>query len=140
MRSRFGLLLILTTAAVGCGGPPSDQPSLVAVTGSATLDDAPLVGASVSFSPVDGTRGASGQTDEEGKFILSYAGYGGCPIGTCKVEFSTRREIQDEYGGTVGMEPETIPDRYNTTTELTADVTADGENNFSFELTGKLPE
>lgn len=137
---RVFLLFVVALTVVGCGGPPSDQPSLVAVAGSATLDGAPLVGASVSFSPVDGTRGASGQTNEEGKFILSYAGYEGCPIGKCKVEFSTRREIQDEYGGTVGMDPETIPDRYNSTTELTADVTADGENNFAFELTGKLPK
>jgi len=48
----------------GCGGKPAGYPDTAPVNGTITLDGAPLEGASVSFSPVDG-RSSSGKTDAQ---------------------------------------------------------------------------
>jgi len=139
--SRLCCLALFGSASLllaGCGGAPDDRPELADVTGVVTLDGEPVDGASVAFSPKSGMRGASGQTNAEGEFKLSYASTMGCPLGEHTVEISTRREIQDEYGGVAGMEPETIPPQYRgNSTTLTAEVTADGENHFVFDLTSK---
>ena len=60
---------------------PDDMPELAEASGTVTMDGKPLVGASVSFAPTSGNRGASGRTDEQGKFFLSYGGNDGCPLG-----------------------------------------------------------
>lgn len=130
-------MLVLSLGLLcGCGGAPDDQPDLSKVTGRVTLDGKPVPQASVSFQPVSGKRGASGSTDADGNFVLSYSKSTGCPLGEHVVEISTRREIQDEYGGVMGMEPETIPEKYRgNETVLTATVREGEENHFNFDLT-----
>ncbi len=138
LRPCCGLALLATAALLvaGCSSAPDDRPELAEVTGVVTLDGKPVPKASVAFSPTNGMRGASGQTNEAGEFELSYAACMGAPLGEHTVEISTRREIQDEFGGVAGMEPETIPAQYRgNDTTLTATVTADGENHFVFDLT-----
>ena len=49
---RLAVILLLSIA--GCSG--GDQPRLGAVHGTVTLDDAPLAGAMVVFTPADGGR------------------------------------------------------------------------------------
>lgn len=68
------LVPVLCIAAVGCGGSSEPAPELVAVTGTVTFKSEPLVGASVSFVPRDGTpgTGAYGVTDESGKYTLTH--------------------------------------------------------------------
>lgn len=54
----------------GCGGG-SDAPELGQVTGTVTLDDKPLEGATVTFMP-ENSRASSGTTDASGKYVLTY--------------------------------------------------------------------
>lgn len=135
---RLFALALVSAVVVGCGGAPDDAPALVSATGTILMDGEPLADASVSFSPVSGDRGASGRTDAEGKFILSYGGSDGCPLGEHTVSVSTREMILDEYGGVEGMKEETIPVRYNSQSKLKATVDPDASlNDFTFELESK---
>jgi hypothetical protein len=57
----------LLVLIVGCG---PTGPVVIPVTGTVTLDGAPVVKASVMFQPVAGGNPAIGETDAEGKFSL----------------------------------------------------------------------
>lgn len=63
-----GVLSLLFLSA--CGS--SDRPPLARVSGTVTLDDKPLEGARVTFTPAEG-RPSTGTTDSEGKYELQYA-------------------------------------------------------------------
>ena len=65
---RIGLCVCLL-AAVGCNTGPKVTP----VTGKVTLDNTPLAGATVSFSPVKGGTGSAavGTTDASGVYKLT---------------------------------------------------------------------
>ena len=91
-----------------------------------TLDGKPLVGAVVSFEPASGKRQSTCSTDANGDYVLKY--------------------IRDDLGGPVGKNTvrisklltrdpasEVVPQKYNSKTILTAEVTK-GENEFNFEL------
>lgn len=130
--------LTIVVLVSGCGGAPDDMPELADASGTVTMDGKPLAGASVSFAPASGNRGASGRTDEEGRFVLSYGANDGCPLGEHKVSVSTREMLLDEYGGVNGMKEESVPVKYNARTTLTATVTEDSEINvFEFALDSK---
>lgn len=73
------LLAVLLAGAAGCGVRKSP------VNGVVTLDGQPVANASVLFMSEDGSVPASGATDAEGKFSLSYAGESGIPHGNYKV-------------------------------------------------------
>ena len=128
------LTLNLILVISGCGGSNSD---LREVTGKVTLDDRPLSGASVDFYPVGEGSSASGFTDENGEYQLSFsASEEGAPIGEYTVSISKERDEEDDEGDNDPDEGdiETLPHRYNEDTELTAKVTADGPNQFNFPL------
>src|SRR4051812_41309923 len=59
----------LVALLCGCG---QTDPSLVAVSGTATINDRPLANATVTFIPKDGTPGFGGvgKTDTAGKYKL----------------------------------------------------------------------
>ncbi len=58
--------------ATGCPGGNTSNLNTVKVSGTVTLDGAPLPGATVTFSPKsDGVRAAFGTTDENGRFTLT---------------------------------------------------------------------
>ena len=79
--------------ALLCGCSPSD-PSLVAVSGTVTLNDQPLANATVTFIPKDGTPGVGGvgKTDAGGKYTLtgSRDDAAGIPPGEYRVVVSKR--------------------------------------------------
>ncbi|MEQ8638169.1 hypothetical protein [Gimesia maris] len=118
----YFLFIVSLTA---CGGGGIAPPELGQVTGKVTLDGAPLTDASVTFMP-EKVRASSSMTDSEGKYDLVY--------------------IRDEKGAAIGPhkvvvsklvnEKEVIPEKYNSETELTADVKP-GANEFNFDLTSK---
>lgn len=125
----------------GCGGV-SDQPDLGLVTGTVTMDGAPLTGVQVTFQPDDG-RPAIGTTNADGKYKLTYIrNTPGCKVGHNKVEIGVAEgedeNVAQSEGETTapkmtksGKPP--IPARYNSKTELEADVKP-GENTFDFDL------
>lgn len=130
----------------GCGGK-SDQPELGRVTGTVTLDGAPLGGVAVVFHPDNG-RPARGRTNAEGKYELTYIGNTpGSKIGNNRVEIAPNEEGEEDSGDAGDTENTgaakrptrgkiEIPARYNIKSELKADVKP-GENVFDFKLDSK---
>lgn len=134
-RIRF-LFPLLCLISVGCSDTPSDQPDLGTVTGTVTMDEKPLAGVMVVFSPEEG-RSSMGTTDDAGKYELVYVGdTKGAKIGTHKISIATAQSDSSEEEGGAGAAPfkETIPAKYNTKSTLTEEVKA-GENVFDFQLT-----
>mgnify|MGYP003662987241 CR=1 FL=1 len=131
LRETF-LLCTLFLTIVGCGGQAGDQPDLGSVTGTVTLDEKPLAGVVVVFSPEKG-RSSVGTTDSDGKYELIYVGdTKGANIGTHKISITTALgETADEGAAPV---KETIPAKYNTQTTLTEEVKA-GDNVIDLKLT-----
>jgi hypothetical protein len=70
MRHLLSLLLVSTFLLAGCG---PKGPTIIPVTGTVTLDGAPVAGASVMFKPIGEGAGnpAMGETDSQGKFRLT---------------------------------------------------------------------
>lgn len=129
--------LWMCCAAIGCGGgTPSDQPELGNVSGIVTLDGKPLEKAMVAFIPEKGSP-SYGTTDADGNYTLSYtADADGAVLGKHSVRITTFREGgEDEEGNSTERVPERVPEKYNTKTELTADVKA-GSNTVDLKLDG----
>jgi hypothetical protein len=132
-------LLTLCFSFTGCGGGGSDQPDLGLVKGTVTFEGAPLAGASVTFMP-DSGRPASATTDSAGNYELVYIrDTKGCKIGHNKVEITSvveggnEMEAEGDDATPAEATKEKLPAKYNTNTELEADVKA-GENTFNFDL------
>ncbi|WP_417848391.1 hypothetical protein [Thalassoglobus sp.] len=135
MRFACCLTLGFVTLLCGCGGGVTDQPNLGRVTGVITLDDEPLSGAVVVFTPESG-RSSMGETNEDGQYELVYIrDTKGATIGTHSVTISK----QEAPAGANPNEPdagspaELVPARYNSATTLTAEVKAEG-NEIDFPL------
>jgi len=116
-------LLMPVACLVGCGD--SSGPELGKVSGTVTLDGAPLAGATVEFHPQgEGVRPSFGATDADGGYELMF--------------------LRDKPGAPVGMNtvmitvdpPQEVPAKYNKSSELTADVKS-GSNQFDFNLTSE---
>ena len=130
--------------AAGCGGPPAADYGgigLAQVSGTVTLDGAPLGGAVVRFHD-PGARGkyAYGQTDAGGFYTMHFnSEAAGVLPGPKEVVISTAATGPEVRGG---GGPERVPARYNRDTELTAVVEQDGSHTFDFALTsgGELAE
>jgi len=119
-RQLFALFLTLGLLS-GCG---PDGPALGEVSGTVTRDGRPLDGATVIFQPELG-KASFGRTDQEGRYELRYSKDSkGAIVGRHVVEVRLA-------GDSTPIEP--LPPRYNTQTELTADVKK-GRNQVDFEL------
>lgn len=146
-RIKFAFLcMTLMLFTIGCGGgAPNDRPDLGTVSGKVTLDGKPAPNVIVTFYPDEG-RPSSGKTDDSGMYTLQYtADSPGAKVGNHKVQISVPETTTGEEGGEGGeaepaeaMPPDwvKIPAKYNTETELTAQVEA-GENTKDFELTSQ---
>ena len=125
----IALLLFVTLVFSGC----SDNRAPAKVTGTITLDGKPLVGATVTFTPDDGSRISQAMTNAEGWYELRFtAQLKGATVGTHRVAVqSGDLEVPMEAGAS--YVPETIPKKYNTETELTATLKS-GNNVVNFDL------
>ncbi|MCH5372923.1 MAG: carboxypeptidase-like regulatory domain-containing protein [Planctomycetes bacterium] len=120
------LLSMLGMAAIlaGCGGGSN----LSTVTGTVTMDGAPVEAASVAFTPEEGSQ-SFGVTDASGHYELYFAGdTKGAVTGKHTVRITTPSPSEDDPRQYVQ-----IPARYNTETELTATVEK-GSNTIDFAL------
>jgi hypothetical protein len=123
MPARVCLLVLLSGLWIlpGCG--KSDRPELGEVEGVVTMDGKPLANVIIVFKPEKG-RPATGQTNSEGKYTLSYrAGVSGSKVGPTDVSF--------EYP--IGGSGPALPARYSTRSELKAEVKP-GRNKLDFAL------
>ena len=121
-------LLLTTIALSGCG---KSNLSVAPVSGTVTLDGAPLAAASVMFLPKDGGRPSNGVTNAQGRYILEYSMKElGAKVGPCTVRITT--ESRSDDGKTT---KELVPKRYRT---APLEVQVESKSNtIDFPLTSK---
>jgi hypothetical protein len=128
---RYGILSLMTIIVLGLSGCEKG-PKLVPVTGTVTLDGKPVETAGLLFLPVDssGTPG-NGETDAQGRFQLKTRSQVGAQVGKYYVGI-----VKSVYSNS--PKPKWLtPQKYSDakTSGLTAEVTADGKNDFEFKMT-----
>ncbi|MBN72552.1 MAG: hypothetical protein CME32_25140 [Gimesia sp.] len=124
------LLLSALLLLVGCGGI-SDAPDRRVVTGTVTLDGAPLEGGVIRFRPLPEGPIAAGKI-RDGKYEVTNKG--GVPIGKQRVEIKGAPILPaDTAGMSLGeIDAATkpaipVPDKYHKNSELEADIEAGGD-------------
>lgn len=125
MRTSFALLLVLLVSfgAAGC----SDD-GFAEVSGSVTLDGAPLPEGEILFiAPDNGSAPTAGKITN-GRFTVR-ASYG-----TKKVQINATRDTGRKEIDGWPIRESIIPEEYNSRTGLTADVQSGGRNEFTFDL------
>jgi len=93
---RFSLVSSLSSAVLilvimGCGGGGAEQPDLVPVSGTVTMDGQPAADVGVMFFPTGVTRGTTfyANTDSSGRYELKASnGQKGAPVGEYNVTCS----------------------------------------------------
>jgi hypothetical protein len=130
------------------------QPETVPVSGAVTYQGEPVAGAQVSFMAPEAARAAFGKTDAQRRFRLStYGTNDGAVIGTHTLTVSKPEETvtgagmspDDPDGGyaaamaQAAQQPTVkgaLPEKYGSpnTSDLRAEVTRDGPNEFTFAL------
>lgn len=156
VRSLAIFLGVGVLSVVGCssdsGSTTGSMPRLKPVSGTITMDGKPLEGAVLTFLPVD-EKGSMcvGETDEAGKYKLSFVGMPGCAPGDYQVMMSYKTGT-DGNVVTLGMQSalvlpkvafnavERMPKDYAPgTTVLKAKVPEEG-GVIDFDLKGPLLE
>jgi hypothetical protein len=112
----------------GCGGGDGPRP----VSGTVTLDGQPLPSGEILFEYEDTSKSADGGQIKDGSFTFS------AKPGKAKVTITAMREIPGKtvvgaMGEALPSTEQYLPAKYNTATELTAEVKA-GSNRFEFPL------
>ena len=119
-----GLCLLLLA---GCGSDSQQRHSL---EGTVTLDGQPLASGAITFRPLAGTDGPSaGGKVTDGRFSVQPEG--GTFVGKFRVEITASRKSgkqEKDYrtGKPMDIIEQYLPPRYNSQSELTAEVTAEG--------------
>ena len=122
----WGVAASLSVMLTGCGSGEG----LGYVSGVVKLDDKPLAEASVEFTPVEGKGMTTyGRTDKDGSYyMMATRTEKGAAVGRNRVKISTYEVIDNSHSV-----PERVPTKYNSSTELEADVKS-GSNTFDFDL------
>jgi hypothetical protein len=136
MRSSSCLLLSVTLTMM-LSACSKNEIDLSQVTGVITLDGQPLESAQIEFTPEAG-RISIGTSDAAGRYHLRYTNErNGALHGKHKVSITTALPpVQEEGAPWTKGRKELLPARYNSKTELTAEVKP-GKNDINFELTSK---
>jgi hypothetical protein len=126
----FGCLVVsgLIVAAGGCDTGPRLSP----VTGTVTLDGAPVPEGDILFTPADPNLSPEAGKIKDGKYEIKSR------EGKMKVQINASKIVPGAAKGAMGEDVATeyIPSKYNTQTTLSADVKA-GPNTFDFPLESK---
>ena len=137
----IGLVAALAITATGCGR--GDKLLMADAGGTVTYNGDPVEGATVVFAPDSGLP-ATGVTDAEGRFTWNTRGEPGAVVGPGKVAITAVEQLIVVEGREptaqelANMSRSLIPEKYShpMTSELSADVKEDENNEFKFELTG----
>lgn len=141
---RFAVPLLVLSALglAGCSGSSGDDLPREAVSGTVTLDGAPLPSGSISFSPDGGGPGGGGGTITDGRF--SIAREVGLPPGNYKVAINSAKKREDQTkpaqaggGKSVAVAKELIPTKYNARSQLKVEIKKGGGNDLKLELESK---
>lgn len=137
-KRKGALAAILGMALLVLGGC-SDGPRTYEISGTLMVDGAvPAPGSSITFVPTDGKASGAGCTVENGKYTMKAA------AGNYKVEIRAPKPTAkpkakpkaDEYQTQGEIVEESLPAKYNDSTELTFEVKA-GKNEKSWDLKTK---
>jgi len=139
---RIALVLLFVLGAIaGCGGRSITPPFSAPVNGTVTMGGQPVTGVLVKFHPqFDIGRIQfipSGETDSEGRFLLSTGADGnGAPPGDYVVTFEKLRVESDIQNSGIEMEVDEFGGKYsNPQTSPWLVTVEDGENELEpFEL------
>lgn len=114
---------------LGC----SHGPELAPVTGQVSMDGRPLDLAEISFEPAQG-RASHALTEKDGRYELRYTRdrMGGL-VGSHTVRVKSLTELTGPNGQSI-VRPQLVPERYNTKTELHAEVERGKTNVIDFDL------
>lgn len=123
-------------AMLGCG-----HGGRVPLEGTVSLDGRPLKDGTIQFRPLAGTNGpTAGAQIVDGKFVIPVQG---SPfVGKFSIEITatrlTGRKVPNPIGsGMVDECKQFLPSRYNSESQLQAEVTANGPNHFDFAITSQ---
>jgi hypothetical protein len=138
-------LILLILPPVGCDAPVEDNLPREAISGTVTFEGEPLPKGTIQFRPASQAEAtAAGAMIDDGRFTIP-RGQGLVP-GKYKVQIDSREDAgaplaQGELPGAPNVSKKKpaalIPPRYNTKTELTAEVKAGGSNDLTFDLKKK---
>lgn len=123
---------------VGCSDNPLGR---MPISGRITFDGQPLDVGTIDFRPPQGTKGVgSGAAVRAGIYQIEEKR--GLPPGKYEVRiFSSKEDTSPLPEGVApgGMRPgvERLPPKVNLKTELVAEVTADGPNEFVFDISSR---
>lgn len=116
----------------GCGG--SGGPATYTVSGTVTLDGAPVPTGKIAFRDPEGAVASAGGDITDGQFTIK------SQPGRKQVEITAHRETgefdESNPGEKIPLREQYIPARYNSETTLEEEVQA-GSNQFTFELTSE---
>ncbi|WP_231746644.1 hypothetical protein [Maioricimonas rarisocia] len=137
--------LVLLAFVSGCGDASGeDAPQRAAVSGTVTFNGQPLPEGLVRFVPIDGTPGPKTAVPvSQGRFQVEAEH--GPVVGTHRIEIQSTDDggyaMDDEdairrlrESGVKRIEAIRIPPAYNTRSTLKETVTAEGNNEFQFDL------
>jgi hypothetical protein len=133
-RFAFMSLLLAATTFAGCSN--STGPTRYTVTGKVSYQGAPFAAGQIDFIPEVGDA-AGAVTGEVKDGAYTFSGANGVPAGKYKVSINGSfigeppNPSADTGGPSAVIQ---LPDKYNATTELRAEVTAGGPNEFNFDL------
>ena len=139
---RYGWLsalccMVAVVTLGGCSRPTVEgRPALAAASGTVLYQQKPVEGATVLFIPVDHGYAATGRTDANGKFQLrTFDPDDGAAPGKFTVTVRKFEILFPPGGGEI--ERQLLPEKYGAGAQsgLTAEVSADDDNVFQFELT-----
>jgi hypothetical protein len=111
------------------------------IEGTVTLDGLPLAQGYIRLLPQEGTAGpTAGATIEQGHFSIDASK--GTFAGSFRVEIvatrpSKRTAVDPETGQKVPIRQQYLPARYNTDSQLTADIAGNRSNQLEFALVSK---
>lgn len=130
-----GLLIVLG----GCGSDPLGRH---AVSGSVTLDGAPVDNGNISFQPIEGGTTSAGGPVTAGKYSISAEG--GLAVGKYRVSINAPKPGtggQPVEGAMPGDElplaEELIPPEWNLNSQQTIEVKSGGPYEFNFDIKTK---
>lgn len=130
-----GALLVVGTLAVGGCQQGSTR---YAIEGTVTLDGKPLESGSINFRPVEGTYSpTAGAEIKDGKYLIPRDD--GLLPGHFRVEITASRPgktvmTDEKTGRHIPAYEQYLPARYNSRSELRAEIGPSGPNRFDFAL------
>ena len=131
-------LFVVGTAVLLAGCGPGNPLGRLPISGEVTLDDAPVVLGTIQFDPVDSRGVGTGTRIDNGDFSIDTQH--GLPRGRYLVRIyypePPAEDVSGPPGPDVGSRParELIPPAYNEDSEQFMEVTAEGENRFTFQI------